>query len=491
MLQNEYPNHVSAKVQSVGRNSVDRRYPIRVLLVLTAVALLIFYVETMVIPAVPIIQRDFSTTASVASWITSAFLIVGSASAPLFGKLGDIYGKKEMLLVSMSIYSLGVATAGLSSSIYFLLLTRAVQGVGFATFPLVIDIVTDAFPREKAAMAQGIISATYTLGAAVGYIVGSYVVQDLGWRYAFYSAFIPSLVLIGLVATLLRRDAPRTKSRVDYLGAFVLMSGVASLLFYITEGPYLGWLSLENLSFLLAGITLTAFFAVLERRSNSPLIQLGLLRIKNFLVANLIGISTGITMFLLYYAIVYYAELPPPFGLGLGVVSTALTLAPGTIVMVVMAVFVGKMVTKIGPKPVIIGSASVLILGIVLFIVNRSSAIAITMDVIPMLVGVISMIIPIVNMVSVSLPEESRTVGLGINTMLRNLGQAIGPVMVTTIMASYTSPLAKSIDGSSVVVGHLPSATGFNIASTLAILFAALIIAVSLSIKNYTYKKAS
>lgn len=157
----------------------DSRYPTRVLLCVTAVALLVNYVETMVIPGVPVIQRDFTTTASIASWITSAFLIVGSAVAPLFGRLGDNYGKKRMVLVSLTFYTCGVGIAGFSPSIYFLLFARAVQGVGFAIVPLGLAIITDTFPREKIAGAQGVISGTFAIGAAAGLILGSEVVQDL------------------------------------------------------------------------------------------------------------------------------------------------------------------------------------------------------------------------------------------------------------------------------------------------------------------------
>ncbi len=133
----------------------DSRYATKVLVTVTAVALLVNYVETMVIPGVPVIQKDFATTSTIASWITSAFLIVGSAVAPLFGKLGDAYGKKRMVLVSLTFYTFGVGIAGFSPSIYFLLFSRAVQGVGFAIVPLSIAIITDTFPREKIAPRAG------------------------------------------------------------------------------------------------------------------------------------------------------------------------------------------------------------------------------------------------------------------------------------------------------------------------------------------------
>ena len=157
----------------------DSRYPIKVLLTITAVSLLVNYVETMVIPGVPTIQKDFAASETIASWVTSAFLIVGAAVAPLFGKLGDIYGKKKILLIVLTFYIVGVGLAGFSNSIYMLILSRAIQGIGFAIVPLGLALIADIFPREKVATAQGIISGTFAIGAAAGLVIGAYVVQDL------------------------------------------------------------------------------------------------------------------------------------------------------------------------------------------------------------------------------------------------------------------------------------------------------------------------
>jgi len=295
-----------------------------------------------------------------------------------------------------------------------------------------------------------------------------------------------------VVALVLRSDSPKRRAKVDYFGAFILMAGITSILLYITEGPYLGWASMENLAFLSLGLGFMSFFFVFEsKKKENPLIELGLLRIKNVLAANIIGINTGVTMFLLYFAIIYVAELPPPFGLGLDVVSTGLMLAPATILMVFAAVLVGKMVSRVGPKPVLLVSASTLIFGIFLFATNRSSLQSLTIDVIPMLVGVISLIIPIVNMVSVSVPQSSRTVGLGINTMLRNLGAAIGPVLATTVMATYTSPMAEVVDGKTVVLGEFPSSEAFSLISVLGVAFTVVILVVSLMMKNYTLRQTN
>lgn len=467
----------------------DPRYPMKVLLTITAVSLLINYVETMIIPGVPTIQKDFATTSTIASWITSAFLIVGAAVAPIFGKLGDIYGKKKMLLIIVILYIIGVALAGFAPSMPVLLLARAIQGVGFAVLPIGIALITDIFPREKVAAAQGLISGTVAIGAAAGLVIGSYVVEDIGWQWAFHSALILSIVLLVLVAKLIKKDTPGVKSKIDFAGALILMAGITLVLLYLTEGPTLGWLNLENMAFLISGLILTVYFFVFENKRTSPLIQLNLLKIRNVLIANLIGILSGLAMFLLFFAVVYYAQQPAPYGLGLDIISTGLTLAPATVVMLILGPVVGKLVTKIGPKPILVVGSVVSIIGLSLFIANRATPIDLTIAVAVSLIGVVSMIIPIVNMISLALPKECTAVGLGINSMLRSLGGAIGPVLATSIMATYTDTLLNPVTHQPIAA--LANSTAFNTILAVGIAITIGIIVLSLTIKNYTFSKSS
>ena len=461
-------------------------YATKVLFTVTAVSLLINYVETMVIPGIPAIQTDLAASTTLASWITSAFLIVGAAVAPVFGRLGDIYGKKRIFLTVMLFYIAGVGLAGFATNIYLLIISRAIQGIGFAIVPLGLAIITDNFPREKVATAQGIISGTFAIGAAAGLILGAYIVEDLSWEWAFHSAFILSIVLFVVAAVMLKKDVPGVKSKVDYAGATMLMSGIVLVLLYITEAPTLGWISLENLVFLIPGLALTIGFFAYENHHANPLIQLSLLKIRNVLVANLVGILSSLAMFLLFFGVVYYAQQPAPYGLGLDTINTGLTLAPATLVMLIVGPIMGKLVTKIGPKPILILGSSIGVIGLLLFIFNRATTLALTLDVAVSLIGVVSMSIPIVNMISVSVPKESTAVGLGMNTMLRNLGGAIGPVVATSIMSTYTVTLLNPVTHQPLAV--LANETAFNTVFAIGIALTIVVIALSLAIKNYTFK---
>lgn len=465
---------------SIGTPVPGSGHQARALLSMVGVALLLNYVETMIIPGVPTIQKDFTTTESIVSWVTSAFLIVGSAVSPLFGKLGDSYGKKKMFLIALVFYTAGVGLAGFSPSIYFLIAARAVQGIGFAIVPLALAIIAETFPRERIATAQGVVSATFAIGAAVGLVVGAYIVEDLGWQWAFHSAFILSIVLFIVVLKVLPAGNPGTGKRVDFSTVAMLMAGVSLILLYLTEGPYEGWYSALELGALAAGVILTVGFFVAEAKRSNPLIQLSLLRTRNVLVANGVGIISGVSMFLLFFAVTYYTQLPKPVGLGLDVITAGLTLAPATLLMLVAGPGLGRLVTRAGPRPTMVLGAAITIAGFTLFIFNRATTTDVMLATAVSLVGAVSIIIPIVNMISVSLPDQNVATGLGLNTMLRNIGGAVGPVVATTILSTYT-----------VSVGPItfPSSTAFDYIFYLGI--GAMLVAVvfALAAKNYTFRK--
>ena len=458
-------------------------HQLRALLAMVGVALLLNYVETMIVPGIPTIQSDFKSTSSVVAWVTSAFLIIGSAVSPLFGRLGDSHGKKRMFLLALGFYTAGVGLGGFSTSIYTLIFARAVQGIGFAIVPLSLAIIAETFPRERISTAQGVVSATFAIGAAAGLVIGAYVVQDLGWQWAFHSAFILSVVLFALVAWFLPTGHPGTKLKVDFYTTVMLMVGVSLILLYLTEGPYEGWLSAYDLGALAAGTLFTIGFFVAEERSANPLIRLSLLRIRNVLVANLIGIISGAAMFLLFWAVVYYTESPKPFGLGLDTISAGLTLAPATVLMLVAGPGLGALVRRNGPKPTIVLGACISLVGISLFLFRRATATDVTVATAVSLLGAISIIIPIVNMVSISLPKETVATGLGLNTMLRNIGGALGPVIATSIMSTYYVRVAPTIT--------FPTSAAYNYIFYTGAAVMVIAIIVAITAKNYTFRQQS
>jgi MFS family permease len=170
----------------------------KVVAILSSVATMIMYAETMLIPAIPTLIKEFGITYSTSSWILTTYLLTGAVMTPIAGKLSDIYGKKRILLVIMTVYAAGVSIAGFSTNISAMLIARGLQGVGISMFPIAFSIVRDQFPREKMAIGQGIITSMFAGGAVIGLSVGGFLIQNYGWHSTFFT-IIPIVISLFLV----------------------------------------------------------------------------------------------------------------------------------------------------------------------------------------------------------------------------------------------------------------------------------------------------
>jgi MFS family permease len=170
----------------------------KIVAILSSVATMIMYAETMLIPAIPTLIKEFGITYSTSSWILTTYLLTGAVMTPIAGKMSDIYGKKRILLVIMTVYAAGVSIAGFSTNISTMLIARGLQGVGISMFPIAFSIVRDRFPREKMAIGQGIITSMFAGGAVIGLSVGGFLIQNYGWHSTFFT-IIPIVICLFLV----------------------------------------------------------------------------------------------------------------------------------------------------------------------------------------------------------------------------------------------------------------------------------------------------
>jgi MFS family permease len=167
----------------------------RTLAILGSSILITMYGETMLLPAIPDIIREFNISYNTSAWILTAYLIAGAVMTPIGGKLSDIYGRKKMVLIIMVIYIIGISLGGFSSDIVFLVISRVIQGIGIAMFPIAFGIVRDQFPPEKLAIGIGTFSAMFAAGSVVGLAIGGSIIQNFGWRTTFISIIPLSIIL--------------------------------------------------------------------------------------------------------------------------------------------------------------------------------------------------------------------------------------------------------------------------------------------------------
>lgn len=175
----------------------------KTLAILSCIATMVMYAETMLIPAIPDLTAHFHVSYTMSSWVLTAYLVTGAVMTPIAGKLSDIYGKKKILLLVMMVYTIGVSFAGLAPNIQMLLAARAIQGIGMAMFPIAFNIVRDQFPREKISIGQGIITSMFASGSIIGLLVGGLIIENYGWQITFFTIIPVALALLFVIYRLI------------------------------------------------------------------------------------------------------------------------------------------------------------------------------------------------------------------------------------------------------------------------------------------------
>ena len=191
------------------------------LAILGSTILITMYGETMLLPAISDIIRDFDISYSTSSWILTAYLISGAVMTPIAGKLSDIYGRKKMVLVIFIIYIVGIAIGGLSTNIYTLILARIIQGIGISMFPIAFGIIRDQFPMSKIAIGIGIFSSMFAAGSVVGMAIGGTIVQNFGWQATFFTIIPVAIILWIIIKKRIKDDTPNINDEGEQNSNFI------------------------------------------------------------------------------------------------------------------------------------------------------------------------------------------------------------------------------------------------------------------------------
>ena len=364
------------KVESPHNDNNNIRIPSsawKVLAVLASLATMAMYAETMLIPAIPDLIRDFDVSYSMSSWILTSYLISGAVMTPIAGKLADIYGKKKVLLGVLAAYIIGLAMAGFSPNIYFMIGQEQYQGVGMAMFVIAFGIIRDQFPREKLSIGQGVISSMFASGAVLGLLLGGFIIQNYGWQATFLSAIPIAIVLFvinskynyekqrpearqGESSDRMSRETPTTVShpmreKIDVKGAITLATFVTSFLLALTLSETSGNNGSSSSSVVVVVVVVDSVSLVFtfdrirncyictlrdyRKARETPPCYFKVVLHKVILPSNLIILVVGFSMFTVFQTIPILVRNPPPFGFGLDATEAGYVQLPFAIVLLI------------------------------------------------------------------------------------------------------------------------------------------------------------
>src|ERR1700722_20065920 len=215
-----------------------------------------------VIPALPVFQRSLGASETGVTWLLTGFLLSASVGTAVIGRLGDIYGKERVLLLTLVVLAFGTLLAALSTTLAVLIVARVIQGVAGGVFPLAFAIARDEFPRDRVAGSIGLMSSILGIGGGLGLVIGAVIVEHLGWHWLFWLPL--AVTVLAAIATwrYIPESPIRAPGRINWLAASVMSLGFSLVLIAIAQTSVWGWGSVKTIALLAAGLAVCGLWVV-------------------------------------------------------------------------------------------------------------------------------------------------------------------------------------------------------------------------------------
>jgi EmrB/QacA subfamily drug resistance transporter len=454
----------------------DRRRRWIALLILCLGDLMIVLDVTIVGVALPSIRTDLGFTETSLAWVVNAYLLTFGGFLLLGGRLGDLYGHRRLFLTGISLFTLASLACGLSTSQGLLIGSRAIQGLGGAVvsavaLSLIVTLFTEPVERAKAMGVFGFVAAG---GGTIGVLLGGVLTDILSWHWIFLVNVPIGIAVVALSILMLPADRPgERKTRLDVAGAVTVTVSLMVAVYAIVNANQKGWTSAQTLGLLTAAGVLLAVFLGIEARVRSPLMPLGLFRLRNVATSNVVGVLWAAAMFAWFFLSALYLQLV----LGYSPLQVGLAFLPGNLIMAVFSLGLSaKLVMRFGIRAPLSVGLGLAALGLVLFARAPVDGNFIV-DVFPPMVllglgaGMAFNPVLLAAMSDVA-PSEAGLASGVVNTAFM-MGGALGLAVLASLAASRTDTLAASGDD------HVSALTGgYHAAFVAGAVFAAAAAAV-------------
>ncbi|WP_432099185.1 MFS transporter [Streptomyces sp. WAC 04229] len=414
--------------------------PNAVVAVLALAGIVVSLMQTLVIPIVPELPKLLDAPASDAAWAVTATLLAAAVATPVVGRLGDMAGKRRMLLLSLVLLIAGSAICGLSDTLVPMVVGRAMQGLSAAVIPLGISIMRDELPAERLAGATALMSASLGVGGALGLPAAALIADNLDWHMLFWVSGALGAVALVLVLALVPESAVRTGGRFDVPGAIGMAAGLVCLLLAISKGADWGWSSGTTLGLFAAAVVILLVWGRWELRTPRPLVDLRTTARRQVLFTNLASIAVGFSMFAMSLVLPQLLQLPEATGYGLGrsLLTAGLVMAPSGLVMMAFAPVSAKVSKSRGPKVTLMIGALIVAGGYGLNIVLMSEVwhLVLVSCVIGAGIGFTYGAMPALIMGAV--PASETAAANSLNTLMRSIGTSVASAIAGVILAQLT-----------------------------------------------------
>ncbi|TWG90233.1 Arabinose efflux permease [Nocardioides sp. J9] len=396
--------------------------------------------QTMVIPIQGELGVLLRTTEANASWVVTATLVAGAVAMPIAGRLGDLFGKQRVLVVSAALLVLGSLICALSDTLAPMLAGRMLQGFAMGFIPVGIALMREVVPPQYAGTGMAAMSATLGVGGAIGLPLSAWIVQDFSWHTLFWVSTGLAVLMTAAVVLLIPHVRDAVGGRFDAVGALGLSLGLVGLLVAVSKGNDWGWGSGRTLGLLLAGVLVLVAWGSYELRVTDPLCDLRVTVRRPVLLTNAAALAIGFGMMAQAIVVPRLMQAPEETGYGLGqtLLETGLWMAPGGLVMMAFSPISGRLIRALGARVTLMIGAAVLGGGYVfaIFLTDAPWQLLVFNCITSAGIGIGYAAMPTLILESVPLTEAGS--GVGINALMRSVGTSISSAVMAAILTSST-----------------------------------------------------
>ncbi|MDX3573794.1 MFS transporter [Streptomyces sp. ID05-47C] len=429
--------------------------------VLAFAGIVVAVMQTLLVPVIKDLPQLLATSPSNATWVLTSTLLSGAVATPIMGRLGDLYGKRRLLILSLAVMVVGALVSAVTSDLVIMIVGRTLQGFAMGAIPLGIGLMRDMLPREKLGSAMALMSSSIGVGGGLALPAAALVAQHADWHALYYGAAGLGVLAIGLTLLAVPESPARAEGSFDLPGAIGLSAGLVLFLLPITKGSDWGWSSGTTLALFAASAVVLGLWGVMELRVKAPLVDLRTSARPAVLFTNLASIMVGVSFYVVSLVLPQLLQLPTSTGYGLGqsMVTAGLLVAPLGLTMMVTAPVYARLSAKYGPKVT-------LILGLLIIAIGYGAGLGL------MTAAWQSLVIAVVLGAGIGLaysslpalivgavPASETGAANGLNTLMRSIGTSVSSAVIGMVLANT----ANNVGGVAVPTMH-----GFRVSFLIA-----------------------
>ncbi|BCL30998.1 MFS transporter [Streptomyces aurantiacus] len=443
--------------------------------VLAFAGIVVAVMQTLLVPVIKDLPELLSTSPSNATWVMTSTLLAGAVSTPIMGRLGDLYGKRRMLIASLSVMVVGSLVAGFTSELLVMIVGRSLQGFAMGAIPLGIGLMRDGLPREKLGSAMALMSSSIGVGGGLALPVAALVAQHTDWHALFFGSAGLGVVSILLTLAFVPESPMRAVGTFDAPGALGLSAGLVLFLVPITKGSDWGWTSGTTLGLFGAAAAVLLLWGVMELRLKAPLVDLRTTARPAVLFTNLASIMVGVAFYAVSLVLPQLLQLPASTGYGLGqsMVVAGLCVAPLGLTMMFTAPVYARLSAKYGPKVTLMMGLLIIAIGYGAGLGLMSAAWQTIIIAVVLGAGIGLAYSSLPALIIGAVPASETGAANGLNTLMRSIGTSVSSAVIGMVLANT----ANQVGGVAVPTMH-----GFRVsfmiatgAVLLGLVFAALL----------------